>query len=266
MEQQKKSTLGLHGIIAVFILLAANACQSPRNTDNSSDSAVQQDEEWISLFNGEDLEDWDIKIRGYELNENFGNTFRVEDGILKASYDEYDNFDDRFGHIFYKDVFSHYKLRVEYRFVGEQVEGGAGWAFRNNGVMFHAQSPASVEKDQSFPVSIEAQMLGGDGTAERPTGSVCTPDTYIEMNGQRIDDHCIESNSKTYHGDQWVTMELVVLGDSLVHHIVEGDTVITYSNLRKNQNDQPLSEGYIALQAESHPTEFRKIEILKLSN
>ncbi|MFP4288321.1 MAG: DUF1080 domain-containing protein [Bacteroidales bacterium] len=261
MKNQKRSTLGIHGFISVFILLAAFSCQSPVNTNNSSD---RQDQEWISLFNGKNLEDWDMKIRGYELNENFGNTFRVEDGILKASYDEYDTFNDRFGHIFYKDVFSHYKLRVEYRFTGEQAEGGAGWAYRNNGVMFHAQSPESMEKDQSFPVSIEAQMLGGDNTGERPTGSVCTPGTYIEMNGQRIDDHCIESNSKTYHGDQWVTMELVVLGDSLVHHIVEGDTVISYNNLRKEKNDEPLSEGYIALQAESHPTEFRKIEILKL--
>ncbi len=261
MEKQKRNNFGFHGIISIFILLVAHACQSPGNTDNSSD---QQDQEWISLFNGKNLEDWDIKIRGYELNENFGNTFRVEDGILMVTYEEYETFDDRFGHIFYKDVFSHYKLRVEYRFTGEQVEGGAGWAYRNNGIMFHAQSPESMEKDQSFPVSIEAQMLGGDDTGERPTGSVCTPDTYIEMNGQRIDDHCIESNSKTYHGNQWVTMELVVLGDSLVHHIVEGDTVISYSNLRKNKNDERLSGGYIALQAESHPTEFRKIEILKL--
>ncbi|MFW5777798.1 MAG: 3-keto-disaccharide hydrolase [Bacteroidota bacterium] len=261
MKNQKRSTLGFYGFLFVFFLFSGYACQSPGTADKSSD---QQDQEWISLLNGKDLKDWNIKIRGYELNENFGNTFRVEDGILKASYDEYDTFDDRFGHIFYKDTFSHYKLRVEYRFKGEQVKGGAEWAYRNNGVMFHAQSPESMEKDQSFPVSIEAQMLGGDDTGERPTGNVCTPETYIEMNGQRIDHHCIESDSKTYRGDQWVTMELVVFGDSLVHHIVEGDTVLSYSNLRKDKNDQTLSEGYIALQAESHPTEFRKIEILEL--
>lgn len=220
-------------------------------------------EEWISLFNGENLDGWDLKITGYELNENFGNTFRVEDGLLKVSYDEYDEFGGRFGHIFYNEPFSHYKLRVEYRFVGEQVTGGPGWAFRNNGIMFHAQSAQSMELDQDFPVSVEAQMLGGDGINERPNGSVCTPGTNVEIDGERRYEHCINSDSRTFHGDDWVTFELVVYGDSIVHHILEGDTVMTYGKLQL-EDGTPLSAGFIALQAESHPTHFRKIEILPL--
>jgi len=223
-----------------------------------------QAEEWIPLFNEKNLDGWDIKIRGYELNDNFGNTFRVEDGMLKVSYDEYDEFGGRFGHIFYNQEFSHYKLRVEYRFVGEQVDGGPGWAFRNNGIMFHSQPAHSMELDQSFPVSLEAQMLGGDGTYERPNGSVCTPGTDIEVNGVRVFDHCISSNSETFHGDQWVLFELVVYGDSIAHHIIAGDTVMTYANFRLEDSGLPLGKGFIALQAESHPTEFRKIELLNL--
>jgi len=220
-------------------------------------------EEWISLFNGENLDGWDIKIAGYELNENFGNTFRVQDGMLVVAYDEYETFDDRFGHIFYHQPFSHYKLRLEYRFFGEQVPGGAGWAYRNNGVMFHSQSAASMEFDQHFPVSVEAQLLGGPGEGERPTGAVCTPGTNVEVNGERRYEHCIQPFlSKTFHGDDWVKFELVVYGDSLVHHIVEGDTVFTYGNLRLEETGLPLGKGYIALQAESHPTAFRNIEIL----
>lgn len=223
-------------------------------------------EEWISLFNGKDLEGWDIKITGYELNDNFGNTFRVEDGLLKVSYDEYEEFGGRFGHIYYNESFSHYKLRVEYRFIGDQVEGGPGWAFRNNGVMFHSQAATEIELMQDFPISIEAQMLGGDGVNERPNGSVCTPGTNVEIDGVRRAEHCINSSSRTFHGDDWVTFEIVVYGDSLVHHILEGDTVMTYTNLQLEADGSPLSKGFIALQAESHPTHFRKIEILLLDN
>ncbi len=225
----------------------------------------QKKENWVSIFNGQDLDGWDIKITGYELNNNYGNTFFVEDGMLKVSYDEYEEFGNRFGHIFYNQPYSHYKLRLEYRFVGEQVKGGAGWALRNNGIMFHSQSAESMQLNQNFPVSIEAQLLGGTGEGERGTGSVCTPGTTIEVDGKRITTHCIDAKGPTFHGEQWVKFELVVYGDSLVHHIVEGDTIFTYGKLRLEENDMPLKEGYIALQAESHPTEFRNIEILDLS-
>jgi hypothetical protein len=223
------------------------------------------EEEWRSLFNGENLDNWDIKISGFELNDNHNNTFFVEDGLLKVSYDEYENFDNKFGHIFINEQFSHYKLRVEYRFVGDQVEGGPGWAFRNNGIMFHSQSAESMELDQDFPVSIEAQLLGGDGENDRTNFNVCTPGTHVEIDGVLRTEHCISSNSQTYHGDQWVTVELHVYGDSIVHHIIETDTVLTYRNLVLD-NGEPLNRGYFALQAESHPTEFRKIEILDMSD
>ena len=229
-----------------------------------SSCTESEDNGWRQLFNGETLDGWDIKIRGFELNDNHKNTFRVEDGLLKVSYDEYDAFDNKFGHIFFNEPFSHYKLRVEYRFTGEQVEGGAGWAYRNNGIMFHSQSALSMELDQDFPVSVEAQLLGGDGERERPNFNVCTPGTHVMIDGVLRTEHCITSMGNTYHGDQWVTVELHVFGDSVVHHIIENDTVLTYNNLQLSDTGEPLKKGYIALQAESHPTEFRKIEILDL--
>lgn len=231
---------------------------------------------WISLFNGKDLTGWKIKISGHDLNDNYKNTFRVTDGILKVSYDNYDNFDGKFGHIFYDKKFSHYIIRVEYRFIGEQVPGGPGWAFRNNGIMLHCQSPESMTKDQNFPVSIEAQLLGGNGVDERSTGNVCTPGTHIVMDGNLITDHCINSNSRTYHGNQWVTMEVEVHGNSKIRHFVNGEIVLEYEKPQLDVNDSDaqrlieqgkdimLDEGYISLQAESHPTEFRKVEILLL--
>jgi hypothetical protein len=229
---------------------------------------------WVSLFNGKDLTGWDIKIKGFPLNVNYKNTFRVEDGLLKVKYDEYDKFNGEYGHIFYNKPFSHYKLRVEYRFTGEQAKGGQSWAYRNSGVMLHSQSAASMLIGQDFPVSIEAQFLGGDGSSKRPTLNVCTPGTNIEINDQIVTQHCTESKSKTYNGDVWVKAEIVVMGDSIIHHIVDSDTVLTYSKPQIGGEGIPegfplpegthLKSGYICLQAESHPVEFRKIEIMDL--
>jgi hypothetical protein len=231
-------------------------------------------ENWIELFNGKDITGWDIKITGSPLNVNYKNTFRVEDGVLKVNYDEYENFNNEFGHIFYNKPFSSYKLRIEYRFTGNQVTGGPSWAFRNSGVMLHSQSAASMNLNQDFPVSIEAQFLGGDGVSERTTGNVCTPGTHIVIGDQLITQHCTNSVSKTYHGDVWVHAEFVVLADSIIHHIIEGDTVLTYTKPQIGGDlpeGFPLAEGtllkggYICLQAESHPVEFRKVELLDLS-
>lgn len=231
---------------------------------------------WINLFNGKDLKDWNIKIAKHNYNENFGNTFYVQDGLMKVKYDGYEKFDQQYGHIFYKKPFSYYLLKVEYRFVGEQAKGGEGWALRNSGAMLHCQDPATILKDQDFPISVEAQLLGGNGKDERPTGNVCTPGTTIEIKNNLFTPHCLNSTSKTYHGEQWVTAEFLVLGDSLIKHIINGDTVLTYtkpkiggSNVtnfdpKVKQDGKPLTEGYIALQSESHPVEFRAVKLFNL--
>jgi len=234
--------------------------------------------DWVQLLNGRDLQGWDVKITGRDLNENWGNTFRVEDGLLKVRYDGYDAFADRFGHIFYREPFSYYIVAVEYRFVGEQAPSGPAWALRNSGVMVHSQSAGSMAKDQDFPISIEVQLLGGSGAGggERATANLCTPGTHVVMDGKLFTPHCVNSRSKTYHGEQWVRVEVVVLGDSLVRHIVNGDTVLEYSRPQigggvvnhfdpaVKQDGKALTGGYIALQSESHPIDFRKVEVLSL--
>jgi len=234
------------------------------------------DPKWIPLFNGKDLNDWTIKIAGYLPGENYGNTFRVADGKIQVNYSEYENFSDRFGHIFYKQPFSSYLLAIEYRFTGEQAKGGPGWAFRNSGAMIHCQSPESMGLKQDFPISIEVQLLGGNGKDERHTANLCTPGTNVVFDGKLFTNHCIDSKSKTYHGDQWVSVTVLVLGDSIVKHMVEGDTVLVYekpqigdgnvSNYdpKEKVDGQLLKKGYISLQSESHPVEFRKVELFDL--
>ena len=174
-------------------------------TSCESRSKPADEEEWIALFNGQDLEDWIPKIRRHPVGVNYLNTFRVEDGLFTVSYDGYDEFNEQFGHIFYKDPFSHYRLRVEYRFIGEQASNAPVWALRNSGVMVHSQDPETMPPDQDFPISLEIQFLGGlsDGKA-RPTGNMCSPGTHIEYQGEFNDTHCINSTSPTFDGDQWV--------------------------------------------------------------
>lgn len=231
--------------------------------------------DWVSLFNGKDLDGWTPKVRGHELGENFADTFRVADGILQIRYDLYDgDFRGRYGHLFYKTPFSKYRLRVEYRFVGEQAPGGEDWAMRNSGVMLHCQDPATMRKDQDYPVSIEFQLLGGlsDGKP-RHTANLCTPGTNVVMVGALLRRHCTDSASPTFDGDDWVTAEVEVNGGGTIRHFVNGNLVLEYAHPQYDDHDGnavPLikdpahlliESGYISLQSESAPLDFRKVEI-----
>ena len=245
--------------------------------------------DWTPIFNGKDLSGWDIKISGQPLNDNYKNTFRVEYGMMRVVYDQYQNFDDKYGHIYYKKPYSYYTVRFMYRFQGNQTPGGASWNVRNSGIMVHSQSAQSMTYEQTFPMSLEMQLLGGLGKGERHTGNLCSPGTQAYMQGSLRPAHCLESDSKTYDGDQWVSAEAIVLGDSVVHHIINGDTVLTYNKTQigggfvdekqgwgiakmdaaaietwKKKDGTALKMGYIAMQAESHPIDFKNIEVLNL--
>jgi hypothetical protein len=236
-----------------------------------------QRQDWIQLFNGRNLDGWTPKFSKHDLGENFNDTFRVENGVLAVRYDKWTVFDGEFGHLFYKDPFSYYRLAAEYRFVGEQVAGGPGWARRNNGLMLHSPPPKTMLKDQDFPISIEVQLLGGLGDGKpRTTMNLCTPGSNVVLNGKLHTPHCTNSTSKTYDGDQWVRVEVEVHGDEIVKHIVEGQTVLEYTKPQMGGGSvapvdpavkvdgTPMTGGYISIQAETAPIEFRKIELLNL--
>ena len=257
-------------------VLAAVACAV---MVGSAQSKTDQ-KEWIQLFNGRDLKDWSIKFAHYPLGENVNDTFRVEDGLLKVRYDKWQTFDDQFGHIFYREPFSYYVIAAEYRFVGEQVRTSRtdlGWAVRNNGLMLHSPDPKTMVKDQDFPISIEVQLLGGLSNGKpRTTANLCTPGTNVVMSGALVTRHCINSTSKTYDGDQWVRVEVLIHGDELVRHMVDGATVLEYSKPQIGGGNvspvdpavkvdgTPLTGGFISLQAETAPIDFRKVELLNL--
>lgn len=262
-------------LLAVSVAAVTISCGTTKSTTLSKSAKVPTP---IQLFNGKDINDWTPKIRLHDVGVNYANTFRVEDGLLKVRYDGYDDFNQQYGHLAFNEPFSYYVLRVEYRFVGEQTKGGEGWAWRNSGAMLHGQAPQTMLKNQDFPISIEAQMLGGDTTptSTRTTSNLCTPGTNVFFRNELFTPHCVNSTSKTYHGDQWVTAEFVVLGDSVIRHVLEGETVLEYyqpqfgggnvSEFDKNQkrDGQLISSGYIYLQSESHPIDFRKVELFDL--
>lgn len=252
----KRTLLLFSGLI--FLLILFIACS------NSPDDPSAQQEEWIELLNGENLDGWTVKLTHHEFGENYANTFRVENGSLINRYDGYEGFGGQFGHIYYEEPFSYYRLIAEYRFPGEQIEDGPGWAFMNNGIMFHSQPPDSVTLDQEFPNSIEFQLLGVENdSTERSNGNVCTPGTHIVMDGELITQHCTSSNGPTNLGSEWVTAELIAYGDSLIQHKINGETVLEYTQPQLDDGT-PLTGGYIAVQSESHPTEFRSIRVLNL--
>jgi len=235
--------------------------------------------EWKPLFNGQDINDWMVKIYHHDFGVNYANTFRVVDGAIQVRYDGYGDFNDQFGHLYYKTPYSYYHLKLEYRFVGELQKGAPSYTLRNSGVMFHSQDPRTMPKEQDWPISVEMQFLGGLGDGEpRPTGNMCSLGTHVVYKGKIADSHCLNSSSKTYDGDQWVHAELIVLGDSLITHIIEGDTVLQYAQPQiggdvangydpKIKIDGKLLEsGYIALQSEGQPVDFRNIQIKDLSS
>ena len=228
---------------------------------------------WQELFNGKDLDAWTVKIAGQPVGQDKYQTFRVEDGLLKVRYDNYDGFADQFGHIFFQQPFSRYELLIEYRFVGTQVPDGPAWAQRNSGVMLHAQNPTTMTLDQDFPVSIEAQFLGGlSDNKRRPTGNVCTPGTDIVLGDSLANQHCSYSSSATFDGDQWVQMHIVVDGNRQFQHRINNEVVMTYRSPQlsadtanaKSNTQLALRQGFIALQSESHPIDFRRVALRAL--
>lgn len=269
MKRTSRSPFPL--LLLLFLLVSVGCSANPTTTDRNTSrvtpplaapSDTPDDQGFVSIFNGKDLTGWTPKIRYEQAGQDKHNTFRVADGMIQVRYENYDTFNESFGHLFYNTPHSHYILRLEYRFVGQQVEGGPGWAFMNSGVMFHGQTPKDMTQNQKFPDSIEVQLLGQTDAdpKPRPTANVCSPGTHYVRDGKLVRAHCVSSSSKTFRGDQWVSLELEVHGNEKIIHRINGDVVFEYQQPQLNDGT-PLSTGTISLQSESHPVDFRNIQI-----
>lgn len=229
---------------------------------------------WETIFDGETLSGWIPKINGQAPGQDDRSIFRVEDGVLKVSYEEYDAFDGAFGHLYFEDELSQYRLRFDYRFTGEQAAGGPGWAIMNSGVMVHSQAIETMALDQPFPVSVEAQLLGAFETpSTRTTANICTPGTHIEIDGELVTQHCIDSQTLAAPAGEWVSFELEVDAARRMTLRINGADAFTLNRPQYDDTDAEtqrlgrsglVNRGYFALQAESHPVEFRNIQLLRL--
>lgn len=254
-------------VAALVALLAVGCAHAPTREGR-----------WVRLFDGRTLKGWTPKISGYTLGEDPMRTFRVRDGAIAVSYDGYGgSFGKHFGHLAYKKPFSAYRLRFEYRFSGHWLPDVETWQQSNSGIMLLGQPPETMTRDQSFPVSLEMQLLGADRGEPSPTANLCTPGTNVVMNGKLETTHCINSTSPIIPNGRWVKAEVEVDRAGNVTHFVEGVPVIRYGAPQYDPTDadaKPLiarsggqlaiSGGYLYLQSEGHPVEFRKIEILPL--
>jgi hypothetical protein len=242
---------------------------------------------WKPIFNGRNLDGWVVKINHHPAGENWRDTVRVKDGVLKIAYDQYPVFKDEFTHVIFKTPLSAYRLRLEYRFVDHPTPGAQAWAVRNSGVMLHGQAPEDMALDQPYPISVEAQFLGGAPGETRPTGNVCTPGVTVSIGGVPFKGHCKNSASPTFQDGEWVKFEVEVHGSRLVRQYVNGKLVMEYCDLHLDPTEYkrfanldpaapaaaaliargtaPLDRGYISLQGESNPIEFRHIELITLS-
>lgn len=276
LDQRHWVSRAVGQLLAAGLLSATTGCAAAQTGSAAMANAPTQ-REWIQLFNGRDLSDWIVKIHHHDVGVNFGDTFRAEDGLIKVRYDQYGDFNDQFAHLYYKQPFSPYRVSLEYRFTGELARGAPSYTVKNSGLMFHSQDPRTILKEQNWPISVEMQFLASlrDGRP-RPTGNMCSPGTEIVYQGRIYPGHCLNSSSRTYPADQWVRAEALVLGDSVVKHIINGDTVLTYSRPQigggtatgfdpaMKQDGKPLTEGYIALQSEGQPIDFRDVRLLNL--
>lgn len=253
-------TLKNHLIAAglTFATLSATLAQTAE-TKETPKAEAKAEATWTPIFNGKDLDGWTPKFKGSELGVNLNDTFIVKDGLLTVDYSKWESFKGEFGHLFYKTPYSNYNIRGTYRFIGEQVKGGPKWALRNNGFMLHCQDPKTMKLGQNFPNSIEVQLLGGLGEEDRPNLNICTPGTQIHWQGKLTKEHVVRPQGPTFHGDQWVTVEVQVRGDKFTH-IAEGKVVCEYDNIQLDDGT-PVKKGYISIQAETAPIQFKSIEI-----
>lgn len=241
-------------------------------------SPCHADQPWVSLFNGKNLDGWTPKFSGHAVGKNPFNTFRVEDGVIKVSYDGYGKFDEQYGHLFTNIAYSRYILRMEYRFEGKMMADAPGYVNLNSGVMIHAQSPQSMGLKQGFPASMEVQFLADEGKGRRPTANVCTPGTNLEIDGKLVTQHIVESSAPTFPAGEWVKIEVEVRGSDEVIHRVNGKEVLRYQKPQLDPEGRIISAdalikagapklldfGYIALQAEGQGVWFRNIQLKSL--
>jgi hypothetical protein len=227
---------------------------------------------WIKIFNGVDLTGWKAKITHYAYGDNYANSFRVEDGKIRVVYSDYQPYtwQGRFGLLYWDKPLKKYQVRLEYHFYGQQIPDPPGWGLRNSGLMIFGEDPAGVGKDVDFPRILELQLLAHDNSGNTSNGNLCPlGGASAIIGGDRKSGGCVGSTSKPFvqnplfQNDDWIKVlaDVDPAGDTKLYF--EGDNsgnpVLVFS--QPQANGAALDGGYLAIQSESFPVEFRNIEL-----
>ena len=253
-----------HHFMTMLLVLSLAAASFSACSAHAAEPTVGK---WIDIFNGKDLDGWTPKITGHALDENYADTFQVRDGLLTVSYDKYEKFDNKFGHLFYQHAFS-LPHPPQYRFTASRPSAAPA-GFRNSGIRVHCQDPATMTKDQNFLFRSRSNSSAATAVTNAPPAP-CTPGTRRQEWQARYQFHCINSTSDTFHGDQWVTAESKSaaakssdISSTARLFLNTPARSLTRAMAMPRAADNAgtmLSKGWISLQAESHPVQFRNIK------
>lgn len=222
---------------------------------------------WVKIFNGQDLTGWSPLIHKSAYKQDPYNTFRADpvNHVIKVTYEDYPNgFEDRCGLLYYDKLLTNYRVRVTYRFLEPQAPGPVSWGKNNTGLMIFGIDPAKVTGDPEFPPLIEIQLLGANSTGGNTTPNMCVPGG---MTMKKSTAECGNNHTGVAPppAAEWVTVEaeVHVKGDTKVFQYPNKTTpVITMSGPVYQGKD--VVNGYLSLQSESQPLEYKDIELMEL--
>ena len=187
--------------------------------------ATEESSNTLSLFNGENLDGWEIQN---------GGQFSVSDGVLKINKGT--------GWLRSADTFDDFTLTMEFRF----MEKGA-----NSGI-FVRTGPTSNDDENGWPNNGYQVQCLDEIEHQYPLGFIIpygAPEFQSESS--------LEALKSVYKPAlEWHTYEITCLGETM--EVKLNGAVITTCTDIKNLS------GHIGIQAELGLLEFRKIEVEKL--
>lgn len=247
----KKSILSLSVLIVI-----ASACGSSSSdgggetTISNQETETMNDNEWISLFNGENLDHW----KGFGKDEP-GEAWKVEDGLIHFDANGKRNDGLSGGDIVTKESFGDFHLKLEWKI----SENG------NSGIMFYVQD--NGEYNNTYHTGPEYQLLDNDGHPDGKITTHRTADLY---------DLIASSEEPVNPVGEWNLTEIICQDGKLEFYLngvntvsttmwtAEWDEMVANSKFKDMPGFGKYKEGRIALQDHNDDIWFRNITIKKL--
>lgn len=241
-------------------------------------AANETPSETIDLFNGRDLDGWQVVVgdSGFVDDQS---VFQVVDGAVHVYKDAIDGSEQPFGYLLSEDEYSDYRLSLEYKWGRKKFPPRGGFEdVRDAGVCYHVQAPFVI-----WPTSAECQIQEGD------TGDVwvikvrATSTVHPEImnywpadeggvkltKGGGSDEYQRFLRSYCYEQPGWNRVELVIRGDHATY-IINGRVANRVSDLKRwdesSSSWQALDRGRILLQAEGAEIFYRNVTLQPLGD